>query len=44
MTAMRLKRYPSPSGGIALGKMGAGATMLKQGKTAKDYVQNGLFY
>jgi len=42
MTAMRLKRYPSPSGGIALGKMGVGATMLKQGKTARDYVQNGL--
>ena len=42
MTAMNLHRYPSPSGGIALGKMGAGATMLKQGKTAKDYVQNGL--
>lgn len=42
MTAMRLKRYPSPSGGIALGKMGVGATMLKQGKTARDYVQDGL--
>ena len=42
MTAMRLKRYPSPSGGFALGKMGVGATMLKQGKTAKDYVQDGL--
>ena len=42
MTAMRLKRYPSPSGGIALGKMGVGATMLKQGKTARDYVQSGL--
>lgn len=42
MTAMRLKRYPSPSGGIALGKVGAGATMLKQGKTARDYVQDGL--
>ena len=42
MTAMRLHRYPSPSGGIALGKMGVGATMLKQGKTARDYVQDGL--
>jgi hypothetical protein len=42
MTAMRLKRYPSPSGGIALGKMGVGATMLKQGKTARDYIQDGL--
>lgn len=42
MTAMRLKRYPSPSGGIALGKMGVGATLLKQGKTARDYVQSGL--
>ena len=42
MTAMRLKRYPSPSGGFALGKMGVGATMLKQGKTARDYVQDGL--
>ena len=42
MTAMRLHRYPSPSGGLALGKMGVGATMLKQGKTARDYVQNGL--
>ena len=42
MTAMRLKRYPSPSGGLALGKMGVGATMLKQGKTARDYVQDGL--
>ena len=42
MTAMRLKRYPSPSGDIALGKMGVGATMLKQGKTAKDYVQDSL--
>jgi hypothetical protein len=42
MTAMRLKRYPSPSGGFALGKMGVGATLLKQGKTAKDYVQDGL--
>ena len=28
MTAMRLKRYPSPSGGIALGKMGVGAVLL----------------
>lgn len=42
MTAMRLKRYPSPSGGFALGKVGVGATMLKQGKTARDYVQSGL--
>ena len=42
MTAMNLHRYPSPSGGFALGKMGAGATMLKQGKTARDYVQSGL--
>ena len=42
MTAMRLKRYPSASGGFALGKIGVGATMLKQGKTARDYVQNGL--
>jgi hypothetical protein len=42
MTAMRLKRYPSPSGGFALGKIGVGATLLKQGKTAKDYVQTGL--
>lgn len=42
MTAMRLKRYPSPSGGFALGKMSVGATMLKQGKTARDYVQDGL--
>ena len=42
MTAMRLKRYPSAGGGISLGKMGVGATMLKQGKTARDYVQNGL--
>lgn len=42
MTAIRLHRYPSPSGGIALGKMGVGATMLKQGKTARDYVQSGL--
>lgn len=42
MTAMRLKRYPSPSGGFALGKMGVGATLLKQGKTARDYVQDGL--
>jgi hypothetical protein len=42
MTAMRLKRYPSPSGGLAFGKVGVGATMLKQGKTAKDYVQDGL--
>ena len=44
MTAMRLKRYPSPSGGIALGKMGVGATMLRQGKTARDYVQSGLVF
>lgn len=44
MTAMRLKRYPSPSGGFALGKMGVGATLLKQGKTAKDYVQNGAVF
>ena len=29
MTAMRLKRYPSPSGGFALGKVGVGATMLR---------------
>lgn len=29
MTAMRLKRYPSPSGGFALGKMGVGATMMR---------------
>lgn len=29
MTAMRLHRYPSPSGGIALGKMGVGATMMR---------------
>lgn len=29
MTAMRLHRYPSPSGGIALGKTGVGATMLR---------------
>ena len=42
MTAMRLHRYPSPSGGFALGKMGVGATLLKQGKTARDYVQDGL--
>jgi len=42
MTAMRLKRYPSPCGGFALGKMGVGATMLKQGKTARDYIQDGL--
>ena len=42
MTAMRLKRYPSPSGGFAFGKIGVGATLLKQGKTARDYVQNGL--
>jgi hypothetical protein len=42
MTAMRLKRYPSPSDGFALGKMGVGATLLKQGKTARDYVQTGL--
>lgn len=42
MTVMRLKRYPSPSGGIALGKMGVGATLLTQGKTARDYVQDGL--
>ena len=42
MTAIRLHRYPSPSGGIALGKIGVGATMLKQGKTARDYVQDGL--
>lgn len=39
---MGLHRYPSPSGGIALGKVGVGATMLKQGKTARDYVQDGL--
>ena len=42
MTVMRLHRYPSPSGGFALGKMGVGATLLKQGKTARDYVQDGL--
>lgn len=30
MTAMRLHRYPSPSGGIALGKMGVGAKMMWQ--------------
>lgn len=42
MTAMRLKRYPSPSGGIALGKMGVGATLMSAAKTARDYVQDGL--
>lgn len=42
MTAMNLHRYPSAGGGIALGKMGVWATMLKQGKTARDYVQDGL--
>lgn len=29
MTAMNLHRYPSPSGGFALGKMGVGATILR---------------
>lgn len=42
MTAMNLHRYPSPSGGFALGKMGVGAKLMRQGKTAKDYVQSGL--
>lgn len=42
MTAMRLKRYPSSSGGFALGKMGVGATLMSAAKTAKDYVQDGL--
>ena len=40
MTAMRLKRYPSPSGGLALGKMGVGATMLNGWKN--PYVTDGL--
>ena len=35
MTAMRLKRYPSPSGGFALGKMGVGATMIYN---EEDYI------
>ena len=35
MTAMRLKRYPSPSGGLALGKMGVGATMIYN---EEDYI------
>lgn len=42
MTAMRLKRYPSPSGGIALGKMGVGATML--GGWKNPYVTDGAFF
>lgn len=40
MTAMRLKRYPSAGGGIALGKMGVGATML--GGWKNPYVTDGL--
>ena len=40
MTAMKLHRYPSPSGGVALGKMGC--TDLFHRITAKDYVQDGL--
>ena len=35
MTAMNLHRYPSPSGGIALGKMGVGATMIYN---EEDYI------
>lgn len=35
MTAIRLHRYPSPSGGIALGKMGVGATMIYN---EEDYI------
>ena len=35
MTAMNLHRYPSPSGGIALGKMGAGAMMIYN---EEDYI------
>ena len=42
MTAMNLHRYPSPSGGFALGKMGVGATLMSAAKTARDYVQSGL--
>ena len=40
MTAMKLHRYPSPSNGVALGKMGC--TDLFHRITAKDYVQSGL--
>ena len=36
---MSLHRYPSPSGGIALGKMGVGARMLL---SARDYIMGGL--
>lgn len=34
MTAMRLKRYPSPSGGFALGKLGCGNLLLNE----EDYM------
>lgn len=40
MTAVKLHRYPSPSNGVALGKMGC--TDLFHRITAKDYVQSGL--
>lgn len=40
MTAMRLHRYPSPSGGVALGKVGC--TDLFHRITAKSYIQDGL--
>lgn len=37
MTVMRLKRYPSASGGIALGKVGVGATMMRK-RTQVEYL------
>lgn len=36
MTAMRLKRYPSPSGGFALGKIGAGQKLVFAVPTSLD--------
>lgn len=36
MTAMRLKRYPSPSGGFALGKIGAGQKLVFAAPTSLD--------
>ena len=54
MTAMRLKRYPSPSGGFALGKMGVGATMMKRlpydaeveylESTGTQYIDTGVIF
>lgn len=38
MTAMKLHRY----GASRFGKIGAGARMVRQGPTARDYVQDGL--